>query len=105
MPSKTKQIVKDSTAVSLVVTSAGLFVLRACRQDKALSRAGRNAVSAALLAAPLAGGLGFIVQKESHTKRERDQALEATAAFTAVGGIAAGALGGLLSLAWDAFRA
>jgi hypothetical protein len=105
MPSKAKQIVKDSTAVSLVLTSAGLFVLRACRQEKAMSRAGRNAVSAALLAAPLTGALGFIASKDSQDKWRRDEALEVTAQLTAVGGAVAGALGGLLSLAWDAFRA
>lgn len=105
MSRNAKQVVKDSTAVGLVATSAGLFVLRACRQDRALARAGRNTLNGAALATPLAAALGFLDAKASKKIADREEALEETATCGAIGAIGGGALGGLVSLAWDAFRA
>jgi hypothetical protein len=100
-----KRVVKDATATSLMVGTGGLFVLRACRSDGALSRAGGKAITAAAMVGPLAGALGFAVTKDSRYKDEREAALESTIAWGGAGAIAAGALSGFLSLAWDAFRA
>lgn len=105
MHGNAKQMIKDATAIGLVATSGGLFVLRACRAENALSRAGRNAINGAILVGPLAGALAFAVSKDSKDRYERDEALEATAEWGAVCVLAAGALSGLASLAWDAFHA
>jgi hypothetical protein len=56
------------------------------------------------VAAPVAGAIAFIGSKSSNDKWVRDEALEETAKFGGFAGVAAGALGGFISLAWDAFR-
>lgn len=100
-----RQVVKDATAIGLVATSGGLFLLRACQREDTLRRAGQNAIAGAAVAAPLAAGYGFFGAKFlSDKKEEREAALEFTAVIGALGALAAGALSGLASLAWDAFR-
>lgn len=104
MRTNLQQAVKDTTALSLVATSTGLFVLRACRMENALGRAGRNALTGAAVVAPLAGAFGFTVAKTSENKADREDALNATATLGAFFGLVAGAACGVASLAWDAFR-
>lgn len=108
MSNKVRQKVDDAASVCLVAGSALLFVDRACADDDSLYRAGQRALSGAVLAAPIAGAVGFAIAK-GNTSRKNDlpypeNALPATAIFGVGGAAAGGLVCGFLSMVWDAFR-
>jgi hypothetical protein len=98
---KGKKLAQEVSAVGMILTSGGLFVLRACRSDDALSRAGRHALTAATVVAPLAGTAGYVLAKDDG----RGDELVVTAELGGAAAIAAAALAAIASLAADAFRA
>src|SRR4051812_41950248 len=99
-----KQILKDATAAGMLAASGGLFVLRACRSDGALERAAHNAVNSVAVAAPLAGSAFFVAGRTSGKTVDREDALKVASIAGGLVALAAGVVGGIVSLAWDAFR-
>ena len=94
--------VKDALAVALVAGSATPMATRVIGANYDLRRAARVALQTAGVTGPLVGGTFFALKKLEGAKAQREEALELTL-FT--GGIAAAgglALGGVLSLLWDA---
>lgn len=100
-----RQMVKDGTALAVIVAAGGAFVLRACAEEDALWHAGRVARNAATVVAPLAGVAGFALAKTHNVREYRRQTLETTLVGGSLGALTAGVLGALGSLAWDALRA